>query len=262
MESTKTAYNRFAAIYDEHTAQNDYEMWLGQVLLPELENHGLRQGWALDIGCGTGRAFDPLLERGWQLVGCDLSRGMLAQAKRKYGSRRVQLLEVDGREVPAVRPAPGFPGQGAFDLILLLNDVLNYMTEDGSLERAFAGVKRNLNPEHGLAVFDVNSLSLFREGFTSGVREVMTARGWEWRGLTEEAKPGVVYEAQLSGRGVETHLHRQRHWPAEQVRVALEASDLRCVASLGQREEDDRIVLTRAPDEERDDKVIYIARAN
>jgi SAM-dependent methyltransferase len=259
MESAKIAYDRIAAIYDEHTAQNDYEMWLGQMLLPQLERHGLQRGWALDIGCGTGRAFDPLLQRGWQLVGCDLSPGMLAQAKRKYGSR-VQLFEADGREVPAVRPAPGLPEEEAFDLILLLNDVVNYMTEDDSLERAFAAVRRNLNPDHGLAVFDVNSLSLLREGFTSGVVEAMSTRGWEWLGLTKEAKPGSVYEARLSGRDVETHIHRQRHWPAEQITEALEASGLRCVAALGQREEDDRIVLTDTPDEERDEKILYVAR--
>ena len=50
-----TAYEAFASIYNDFNASNDYEMWLGDVLLPELEKHGLgRPGWALDVGCGTG----------------------------------------------------------------------------------------------------------------------------------------------------------------------------------------------------------------
>jgi len=97
-ESAGEAYDRYAAVYDEANAQNDYETWVGKAILPELEQRGLRKGWALDVGCGTGRAFDPLLSRGWKVVGCDLSAGMLAEAERKYGSR-VQLFELDARRV-------------------------------------------------------------------------------------------------------------------------------------------------------------------
>lgn len=256
-ESARAAYDRYAPIYDECNAQNDYEMWLGEALLPELEKHGLRKGWALDVGCGTGRAFDPLLARGWHLVGCDVSAEMLANARRKFGSR-VRLINVDGRSLPPISPSRGLPTREAFDLILLLNDVVNYMTEDGDLEQVFAGVKLNLRPGHGLVAFDANTLALFRDVFTSG-GAAMDDRGWDWRGLTDEAKPGAVYEARLAGRGVDPHLHRERHWTTDQVRGALEASGLRCLAVLGQREEGGRILLSDPADEERDQKTIYIA---
>jgi len=258
VESARDAYDRSAAIYDEWNAQNDYEMWLGEVLLPELEKHGLRKGWALDVGCGTGRAFDPLLDRGWQIVGCDVSSGMLAEAGRKFDSQ-VRLLRVDARDLAPIRPSPELPAEGAFNLVLLLNDVVNYMTENGDLERVFAGVRQNLNPSHGLATFDTNTLSLFRSSFVSGVAEEMSARGWEWRGLTEEVRPGAVYEARLSGQGVEPHVHRERHWTDRQVKGALEAAGLRCLATRGMREEGGRILLSDPPDEERDYKVVYIA---
>jgi SAM-dependent methyltransferase len=256
-ESAQEAYDRYAAAYDETNAQNNYEMWLGEALLPELEKHGLRKDWALDVGCGTGRAFDPLLDRGWRLVGCDVSSGMLAEARAKFGSR-VSLFEADARSLPEVAPTEGDPAGEAFSLILLLNDVVNYMTEDGDLEKVFAGVEKNLSRDQGLVVFDANTLALFRHGFTSGTKESREG-GWAWQGLSEEAKPGMVYEATLSAPGVEEHMHRQRHWTAEQIEAALEASGLRSLAVLGQSEGDEGVLLTEPPDEERDAKVIYIA---
>jgi SAM-dependent methyltransferase len=256
-DSARAAYARLAAVYDECTAQNDYELWLGEVLLPELEGHGLRRGWALDVGCGTGRAFDPLLARGWKVAGCDVSPEMVEEARRKFG-RRVSLLEVDARRLPPTDAFPGAPSEG-FSLVLLLNDVLNYLIEDGDLKMVFAGVRRNLSRRGGLVVFDLNTLAYFRQVYGAGVVENMGAEGWEWHGLADEVRPGLVYEARISGERVETHMHRQRHWTPEQVVDALEASGLSCLAALGQREEGDRIILSRSADEERDEKIVYLA---
>jgi SAM-dependent methyltransferase len=257
-ESARIAYDHYAPIYDEWNAQNNYEMWLGDVLLPELEKHGLRKGWALDAGCGTGRAFEPLLDRGWQVVGSDVSGGMLAEAERNFGSR-VRLIRADARELPPIVPSPGSPATEGFQLVLLLNDVVNYLTQDGDLERVFAGVKRNLSPEQGLVVFDANTLSLFRDSYASGASGEIRDRGWEWQGLSRQAESGATFEGRLSGRGVETHVHRQRHWTFGQVKAALEAAGLTLLASLGQREEGGQVLLSSSPDEERDSKVIYIA---
>jgi SAM-dependent methyltransferase len=258
VESARDAYDRYAPVYDEYNAQNNYEMWLGEVLLPELEKHGLRKGWALDVGCGTGRAFEPLLSRGWKIVGCDVSSGMVAEAERKFGSR-ARLFTSDARSLPSLSTSPGLPEGEAFDLILLLNDVVNYMVEEGDLEKVFAGVKSNLSRDGGLVLFDANTLTLFREQFAPDVEGEMSNRGWEWRGLRSDTDAGPIFEAELSGSDVATHVHRQRHWTTEQIQDALAACDLACVAVLGQREGDGRIVLSGSMDEVRDQKAIYIA---
>lgn len=257
VESAQAAYDRFAPVYDESNAQNDYELWLGETLLPELERHGLRKGWALDVGCGTGRAFDPLLKRGWSVVGSDVSAGMLAEAERKFGPR-VPLHNVDARELPAIFPSSDTAGGGAFDLILLINDVLNCLTEDGDLERVFAGVATNLNRTHGLAVFDASTFPVFQAVYAAEAPERMNSRGIQWRGLTEKATPGGVHEARLSGPNVESHVHRQRHWPAREIRAALEANGLRSLATLGQTEREGEILLSDPPDEDTEFKVIYV----
>src|SRR5690349_6529495 len=250
-ESARDAYDRYAAVYDRCNADNDYELWLGGTLLPELEKLGLRRGWALDVGCGTGRAFEPLLARGWHLIGCDVSAAMLGEARAKYEA--VHLFEADARCLPPVGPAQGLPPGESFQLVLMLNDVLNYVTEEDELREVFAGVRRNLGSPDGLLLFDVNTLALFRRDYAAGVVE---DGDWEWRGGATEFEPGLVYESQLSGPGVEPHVHRQRHWKAEQILDALSAAGLRCRAALGQREGADRVLLSSPPDEERDRKSV------
>jgi SAM-dependent methyltransferase len=256
MESARNANQQFAEFYDEWNSTNDYEMWLGGILLPELMRHGLQKGWALDVGCGTGRAFNPLLGRGWQLVGCDVAPRMLARAAEKFG-RQVQLLNLDARCLPQIVPAPGFPAQENFQLILLLNDVVNYLTEDGDLDRLLLGVKRNLSRERGLVIFDTNTLSQFRSDYSSDVKDEVGGR--RWRGLAANMEPGAVFEGEFSGRGISPHIHRQRHWTIRAVEERIEASGLRCLAILGQRELGGRIIVTEPPREERDAKVVYIA---
>ncbi|MDX6609134.1 MAG: hypothetical protein QOF85_1059 [Solirubrobacterales bacterium] len=248
-KSAKAAYEAFAPIYDDFNHANNYEMWFG-VLLPELEKHGLRKGQLLDVGCGTGRAFEPMLQRGWDIQGCDVSRKMLAQARRKFGDA-VSLDEADARDLPVY---------GKFELVWALNDIVNYLTEDGDLERSLVGMRANLTAD-GLVLFDANTIALFQANFVSGEADEMSVGQWTWKGLGGDFEPGSTLEAEVSGDGVETHVHRERHYTGEQVREAMTAAGLECLAALGQYDVDGTVVLSEPPDEMRDHKVIYIARS-
>jgi SAM-dependent methyltransferase len=249
-QSAKTAYEAFAPIYDDFNQTNDYEMWLG-LLLPELEKRGLRKGRVLDVGCGTGRAFEPMLRRGWEIQGCDASRGMLEQARKKFGDA-VALAEVDARELPVY---------GEFELVWALNDVVNYLTGDGDLERALVGMRANLARE-GLLLFDSNTVAVFQAYFASGEADGMSVGRWTWKGLGGEFEPGDTLAAEVSGEGVETHIHRERHYTGDHLREAIAAAGLECLAVLGQHEVDGTVMLSEPPDEMRDHKVIYIARVD
>lgn len=248
-KSAEEAYQAMASIYDDFNYRNDYEMWFG-ALLPELEKRGLSHGRLLDVGCGTGRAFEPMLRRGWEIQGCDLSSGMLAEARRKFGDA-VALDVADARKLPVY---------GKFDLAWALNDVVNYLTEDGDLERALSAIRANLAPD-GMVLFDSNTLSLFRSDFASGDSDGMSVGDWTWRGLSSEIKPGGTYEAQISGAGVETHVHRERHYTVEEVAAAMAVAGLEPLVALGQQEVDGQVVLVDPPDELRDHKIIHIGRA-
>lgn len=245
-DHARLAYQAFAPIYDEFHRANNYEMWIG-VLLPELEKRGLQHGRVLDIGCGTGRAFKPLLKRDWAIVGCDLSPAMLSEAKRKFGDT-VPLHESDIRDLSVF---------GEFELILALNDVVNYLLEDGELERALMGMRANLAPG-GLVLFDTNTLATLQ--WSSAEAGVQNRGAWLWEGLTKQVVPGAVVESRISGPGLETHVHRERHYTVEEIHQEVAAAGMSVLGTLGQRETDDGLLLTEPADEVRDHKVIHICR--
>ena len=245
----RAAYDAFAPIYNEFNHLNDYEMWLGQVLLPELEKHGLKRGRALDVGCGTGRAFGPLLRRGWEIRACDLSPAMLEVA-REEGGDRVELDVVDMRELPVY---------GEFELVLSLNDAVNYLLGDDDLEQALARMRANL-ADDGLLLFDVNSKGTYEVGgWGGGTRTVeRNGRTWIWHGIGEVEGEPLVFETRIEGDDIDTIIHRERFRPEAEVRDAMSAAGLDCLAALGMQEVDNKVVLSDPPDESRDYKVVYI----
>ncbi|HKG21636.1 MAG TPA: class I SAM-dependent methyltransferase [Blastocatellia bacterium] len=244
------AYEAFAAIYNDFNHSNDYEKWLGKVLLPELRRHGMREGGkVLDVACGTGRAFRPLLRRGWRVHGCDLSPAMLRIAAEE-GGPEVALRVADMRDLPQT---------GGFNLILSLNDSLNYLLAEADLGIALAGMRRNLAAD-GLIVFDVNSSSTYESGY-SGVRHVEhEGSQWLWSGRGEVAPS--IFEAEITGDGLaEPIRHLERFHPQRNVLEAMEVAGFETLATLGMREDADQILLSPSPDELRDYKLIYIGTA-
>jgi ubiquinone/menaquinone biosynthesis C-methylase UbiE len=65
----------------------------------------------LDVGTGTGRISIPLLERGLDLIGCDLSAKMLLRLQEKFPSARI--AQVDASLLP-------FPAS-QFDVVLTVH---------------------------------------------------------------------------------------------------------------------------------------------
>jgi SAM-dependent methyltransferase len=222
------AYEAMAPVYDDFTAHHNYELWLGN-LLPKARRHGLSGHRLLDVGCGTGKSFLPMLERGWEVTACDISPAMLELARAKAGES-VRLSVADMRELPVF---------GEFDLVWSLDDAVNYLLSGEELEEALSGMRANLAPG-GLLMFDLNTLQSYRTFFAEEQRLERGGRRLIWRGQgSVDTPPGSISEARLeveSGEGgleVETHIHRQRHFPEAEVRELLAAAGLECLDVFG-----------------------------
>lgn len=249
------AYEHIAPVYDQFTAHHDYDLWLPR-LLEAAEALGLRGRRLLDVACGTGKSFLPLLETGWQVTGCDISESMLRQATEKAGER-ARLFLADMRALPRF---------GSFDLVWALDDAINYLLSADELERCLTGLRRNLAPE-GLVMFDLNTLRCYRSFFAETQVLEHDGHRLSWRGeASPDAPPGTVVEATFEvgplngGGGVEASaaVHRQRHFTPEEIDQAIRASDLECLAVFGHGYD---AVLQQPLDEARHTKAIVVARS-
>lgn len=249
------AYEAIAPVYDDFTAHHDYELWLGN-LLPELERHGLGGGRLLDVGCGTGKSFIPMLERGWEVTACDISASMLKLARAKVG-------EAAALSVADMRDLPTF---GDFDLVWALDDAVNYLLSTEELERALSGMRANLAPG-GLLMFDLNTLQSYRTFFAE--TQVVEAHGRRliWRGrASADTPPGSISEASFEVEVLATdgnheeigaEMHRQRHFPEEEVLAAMERAGLECLEVFGHGFD---AVLQQPLDDLAHTKAVYLAR--
>ena len=247
----RRAYDAIAPGYDLLTAGYAHEPWLAALEALAMQ-HGLAGRRILDVACGTGKSFLPLLERGYDVTGCDISPAMLAEARAKAPD--VVLVEADMRELPRL---------GEFDLVTCLDDALNYLLGDDDLRRALSGMARLLAPG-GLVVFDVNTTRAYRLLYAQTVvRESDDAflcwrgRGAEEAGFPRRASATIeifARERSASWRRARSE-HRQRHWDRVEVAAACEDAGLRMVAVRGQRpgaDIDDHV------DDDVHTKVVYV----
>jgi SAM-dependent methyltransferase len=247
-------YDAFALHYDAFTSGSDYERWTGAVL-EHARAHGVEGRRLLDVACGTGNSFVPFLQRGFDVVGCDLSGAMLAEAARKAPEAR--LVVADMRQLPVL---------GRFDLVTCFDDSLNYLLSEPELCTAFASIAANLATT-GVALFDLNSLQAYRTTFAcDSVRDHPDGRVFAWRGeSSRDAQPGCAAEASIDvfTPDAEGSYHRvrsrhaQRHHPRDRVAAVLMEAGLELIVVRGVL--DDGTLVADA-DELRHLKVLYTAR--
>jgi SAM-dependent methyltransferase len=248
------AYESLGPFYDAFTAHHDYEDWTRSIERLARQ-HGLAGDRLLDLGCGTGRSFQPWLRRGWHVTGCDQSPAMLAVAARR--SRGKAQLHCE--DIRAVRvPTP-------FDLVLMLDDVANYLDDVAALQAAFVTAARAMH-QRSLFVFDANSLATYRGFFAETYRSRSASESFVWQGRTPASlAPGGRAEAHLeifsTGSGSRRRLrsvHLQRHHTARTIHAAAARAGLELIASVGMTPDG---VFHHEFDELRHTKALYLARA-
>lgn len=222
-------YGGLAAIYDYLVSGVDFEGWI-DYLEEILRKFNYKPKTVVDLACGTGNTLLPLVRRGYQASGVDLSPEMVAMAKEKADSNglKADFFVADMRV---------FVSPQLVDLVTCFHDGLNYLVEYSDLVKTFQRVEQSLVPG-GLFVFDLNAvkwLSGTQSGVTVIEEEDLTLifnsayhddqDAWEVR-LTCFAREGAFYRKF-------TEIHREKAYQVPAVQGALQEAGLIPLAVYG-----------------------------
>lgn len=148
------AYESFAQVYDALMDNVPYEEWAFH-LVQELKKHGIEDGLVLELGCGTGKMMELMVEAGYDMIGVDSSMEMLQIAKDKIKDAEEKYLYLlqDMRE---------FELYGTVKAVISICDSVNYITEPEDLCKVFSLVNNYLDPG-GIFLFDFNTEYKYQE---------------------------------------------------------------------------------------------------
>lgn len=143
-------YNTRAECYDEFNENNSKS--INALLEKILKEHQVVT--VLDLTCGTGSQVFWLKEKGFEVVGSDISRSMLKIAKQKAKLKQLKLkfLQGDCRTVHA----------GQFDAAITIFNAIGHLTRE-DFKLTIQNINRNLNPG-GLYIFDIFNLDYLKAG--------------------------------------------------------------------------------------------------
>ncbi|MCI8578638.1 MAG: class I SAM-dependent methyltransferase [Lachnospiraceae bacterium] len=141
------AYTGFAEVYDLFMDDIPYGEWC-EYVAGLLAEYGIQDGLLLDLGCGTGKLTRRLADRGFDMIGIDLSEEMLEIAREKSDPEQILYLMQDMRE---------FELYGTVRAIVSICDSMNYLMGYEELVQVLGLANNYLDPG-GIFLFDMNTL--------------------------------------------------------------------------------------------------------
>ena len=185
--TTSRSFDRAADIYDQ---TRDLPEPIASHGIQALMEHAGANAFILDVGAGTGRISVPMLERGANLMGCDISMSMMARLREKIPAAR--LAQADAARLPFV--------SGKFDALITVH-VLHLV---GGWREALREFKRVLKPQgryiNGWTWQDSNSaLARVRNYWWSRAE----ARGAERRRPGVQSREALLDEVKGMGAAIE-----------------------------------------------------------
>lgn len=148
------SYDIFSQYYDVLTDNVGYEK-RADYFCSLLSLCGIQSGILLDLACGTGNMSTILAQRGYEVIGVDLSVGMLSAAQQKSREQSLDILYLcqDMCELDLF---------GTVDAAVCVLDGINHLPNAESAARTFGRVSLFMN-RGGAFVFDVNTVRKHRE---------------------------------------------------------------------------------------------------
>lgn len=249
------SYRSFASVYDEFMDGTDYHKTADQiqdmitrfgVSKPTQKRTGASEArdvllaaeknLVVDLGCGTGKFTEILADRGYDVMGIDLSEEMLGIALERRDSLRHRTLYLcqDMRE---------FELYGTAGTFVSVGDSVNYLLTDEDMIKLFKRVNTFLFPG-GIFVFDFKTLHLYRDVIGDNtIAEDREDCSFIWENWYDDESRINEYDLSLFIRetGVKEddnlfrkyqEIHRQRGYTLEEMKRFAEEAGLTWIAEM------------------------------
>lgn len=270
------SYRSFASVYDEFMDGTDYQLTADRiqdmitrfgVSKPTQKRTGASEAHdvllaaeknlVVDLGCGTGKLTEILADRGYDVMGIDLSEEMLGIALERRDSLRHRTLYLcqDMRE---------FELYGTAGTFVSVGDSVNYLLEDEDMVRLFKRVNTFLFPR-GIFVFDFKTLHLYRDVIgDSTIAEDREDCSFIWENWFDDESRINEYDLSLFIREKGTEddnlfrkyqeIHRQRGYTLEEMKSFAKEAGLTWIADMDSD--------TMGPVSEESERILCVVREN
>ncbi len=230
-------YQDFAEVYDELMDDTPYEGW-GERLDGLIRKYGVskperdvedmlasERNLVVDLGCGTGTLTELMYQKGYDMIGVDVSEPMLNIAMKKKAESGAEILYLlqDMRELELY---------STVGTVFSVCDSLNYILEDDELLEVFSLVNNYLYPG-GIFIFDFNTEYKYRQviGNTT-IAENREDCSFIWENLYDPEEEINEYDLTVFVREDAdrfrrfTETHYQRGYTVEKIRELVERSGM------------------------------------
>ena len=271
------SYRSFASVYDEFMDGTDYQQVADNiqdmitrfgVSKPSQKRTGASEArdvllaaeknLVVDLACGTGKLTEILADRGYDVMGIDLSEEMLGMALERRDRLRHRTLYLcqDMRE---------FELYGTAGTFVSVGDSVNYLLTDEDMARLFERVNTFLFPG-GIFVFDFKTLHLYRDVIgDSTIAEDREDCSFIWENWYDDESRINEYDLSLFIRenrmGEDDNLfrkyqeiHRQRGYTLEEMKRFAQAAGMTWITEMDSD--------TMGPVGEESERILCVVREN
>ncbi|MBR2951049.1 MAG: class I SAM-dependent methyltransferase [Lachnospiraceae bacterium] len=244
------AYSDFSYVYDTFMDETPYEEWC-EFLTETLQKNGIKEGLLLDLGCGTGTMTELLAQKGYDMIGIDMSDQMLSVAmeKREQSGYPILYLQQDMRE---------FELYGTVKAVVCVCDSVNYLLEEEDILETFELVNNYLDPD-GIFIFDFNTVYKYAEVIGDAtIAENREDCSFIWENFYEPEDQINEYDLTIFVKEEDdryrkfTETHYQRGYTLETMRALVEEAGMIFVDAMDAE--------THGPVHEQSERIYVIAR--
>ena len=253
-EEWTEAYTDFASVYDTFMDDTPYQEW-ADFLAELISTYGISKPYkngekvpgtessekekletekdlVVDLGCGTGTLTELLSQKGYDMIGVDMSAEMLnvALAKKEKSGSPILYLCQDMRELDLY---------STVGTVISVCDSVNYLLEDEEVLETFGLVNNYLYPG-GIFLFDFNTVYKYEQiiGDTT-IAENREKCSFIWENYYHEDGHINEYDLTVSAREEKSELfrrftetHFQRGYTVEEMKGFLEQAGLELIRFL------------------------------